>query len=380
MRIAVAPDSFKGSLTAVEAAQAMERGIHTVWPNAEIIRLPVADGGEGTVEALLLSTSGKAMTKEVTGPLGERVNAKWGILGDGKTAVIEMAEASGLLLVSSERRDPRFTTTFGTGELIKVALDHGMRKIIIGIGGSATNDGGAGMAQALGAKFLDRDGISLPWGGAALRLLDQIDLREMDTRLRRTEIVVACDVDNPLCGPSGASVVYGPQKGATKAMVEELDDALAHFAKAAQAATGNDVALSKGAGAAGGLGAGLMYFAGAQMKQGIQLVLNTMCFEQRIRDVDLVITGEGCTDAQTVHGKAPVGVASLAEKYRIPVICLSGALGDGYQAVLEHGIAATGSIVPRPMALEGCIRDADKLLEQASAEICRLLQVGKSLR
>lgn len=380
MRIAVAPDSFKGSLTAAQAARAMERGIHAAWPGAEVVCLPIADGGEGTVETLLASTGGKAMTTEVTGPLGERVNAKWGILGDGETAVIEMAEASGLLLLSPERRNPRLTTTFGTGELIEAALNHGMRKIIIGIGGSATNDGGAGMAQALGVRLLDCDGNALPWGGAALRQLRKIDLSGLDKRLRETDIIVACDVDNPLCGPSGASAVYGPQKGATEDMVRELDEALAHFAEIAWTATGRDLAREKGAGAAGGLGIGLMHFTGARMERGIRLVLEAMCFERRIQDADLIFTGEGRTDAQTAHGKAPVGVAEIAARHQVPVICLSGALADDYQAILQRGIAAAASIVPRPMGLRPCIRDAEHLLEQGTAEICRMIQVGQRLR
>jgi glycerate kinase len=253
MRIIVAPDSFKGSVSALDAATAMEKGIKQVFTDAEVIKLPIADGGEGTVEALVAATVGQVVYQSVIGPLGDKVNAFWGVMGDGETAVIEMAAASGLPLLTEDKRDPRITTTYGTGELVKAALDRGLRRIIIGLGGSATNDGGSGMAQALGARFLDIEGHELPFGGAALTKLARVELSRLDSRLKDTTIKVACDVDNPLCGPNGASAVYGPQKGAGPAMVSQLDEALGHFADKAQRATGRDVANTPGAGAAGGL-------------------------------------------------------------------------------------------------------------------------------
>ena len=294
MRIVVAPDSYKGSLAALGVAQAMERGILRVFPDAEVCTIPMADGGEGTVDALLAATGGKRRLSEVSDPLGKRITAQWGVLGDGCTAVIEMAAASGLTLQAAEQRNPRITSTHGTGELMRAVLDAGLRKIILGIGGSATNDGGTGMARALGARFLDTDGHELPDGGAALAGLQRIDLSLLDPRLRDTEITVACDVDNPLCGPRGASAVFGPQKGATPAMVAELDAALAHFAAVAQNATGRDIAEQAGAGAAGGLGAGLLFFTLAQLKPGVDIVLDAVGFSDLVKDADFVITGEGC--------------------------------------------------------------------------------------
>jgi len=296
MRIIVAPDSFKGSVSAVGTAGAIEKGIKQVFSEAEVIKLPIADGGEGTVEALVTATGGRVVYQNVVGPLGNMVEASWGIMGDGETAVIEMAAASGLPLVPKDKKDPRIATTYGTGELIKAALDRGLRKIIIGIGGSATNDGGSGMAQALGARFLDVDGQELPYGGAALANLDRVELSGMDGRLKDTKIMVACDVDNPLCGPSGASAVYGPQKGASPEMVAQLDEALRHFAGKVEQATGRDVAEYPGAGAAGGLGAGLLFFTNAALRPGVEIVLEAIGFEEMVKSAQLVITGEGRTD------------------------------------------------------------------------------------
>ncbi|GAB6174218.1 glycerate kinase [Paradesulfitobacterium aromaticivorans] len=357
----------------------MERGILAVFPDAKVIKVPIADGGEGTTEALVSATGGRIVPYKVMGPLGETVEARWGILGDGKTAVIEMAVASGLPLLSKEKRNPLIATTFGTGQLIKAALDQGIRKLIIGIGGSATNDGGAGMARALGAKFLDKLDNELPDGGAALQSLAKIDVSELDSRLAETRILVACDVDNPLCGPRGASAVYGPQKGATPAMVTELDQALKHFADLAKSTTGKDVAETPGAGAAGGLGAGLLIFTPAELRLGIQIILEAAGFEDKVKHADLVITGEGRTDMQTAHGKAPVGVAALAQKYKVPTLCLSGGLGPGHEYVLQHGIAGLMSIVPQPMTLEECLAAADELVGAATARLCRLVKVGMHL-
>lgn len=379
MRIIVAPDSYKGSLSAIEVANAMERGIFAVFTDAQVSKVPIADGGEGTVDALVTATGGQLKQTTVNGPLGDAVEAHWGILGDKKTAVIEMAAASGLTLIPNQQRNPLVTTTYGTGQLIKAALDKGMRKLIIGIGGSATNDGGTGMAKALGVKFLDSFENELPEGGAALRNLARIDVSELDPRLAETTILVACDVDNPLYGPRGASAVYGPQKGATPAMVEELDQALKHYAEVAKLSFGKDVALNPGAGAAGGLGAGLMLFTQAELRPGVQIVLEATGFEEKVKLVDLVITGEGRTDFQTAFGKAPVGVASIAKKFNVPAVCLSGGLGSGSEDVLEHGIKGLMSIVPQPMTLEECLSSAEELVQAATARICRLISVGMIL-
>lgn len=380
MRIIVAPDSFKGSVSALGVAEAMARGIHAVFHDADVLKVPIADGGEGTVEALVAATGGRLLHADVRGPLGEPVRAHWGISGDGGTAFLEMAAASGLPLVPKERRDPRITSTFGTGQLMKAALDAGLRKLVIGIGGSATNDGGTGMARALGARFLDADGRDLPEGGAALARLARIDLSALDPRLAEASVLVACDVDNPLCGPRGASAVYGPQKGATPEMVQELDAALGVFADAAKAATGRDIALLPGAGAAGGLGAGLLFFTPASLRPGVAIVLETTGFEALVQDADLVITGEGRTDFQTAMGKAPVGVAAVAKRHGVPVICIAGGLGDGADEVLAHGIDALATAVPQPMTLEACMGQGAALVEAAAARACRLVKVGLSLR
>lgn len=380
MRIIVAPDSFKGSLSALDVAEAMERGILAVFPAAEVIKMPIADGGEGTVEALVATTDGRLLRADVRGPLGETVSAQWGISGDGAMAFLEMAAASGLSLVPKELRDPRITSTYGTGELIRAALDAGLRKLVIGIGGSATNDGGAGMARALGVRFLDAVGRDLPEGGAALAHLARIDRSGLDPRLLEASILVACDVDNPLCGPRGASAVYGPQKGATPAMVQELDAALGIFADIAATATGRDVALLAGAGAAGGLGAGLLFFTSARLRAGVSIVLETTGFDPLAEGTDLVITGEGRTDFQTAMGKSPVGVAAMAKRHGVPVVCLSGGLGDGADDVLAHGIDALAASVTQSMALEDCMAQGAALVEAAAARICRLLKVGMSLQ
>ncbi len=376
MHIIVAPDSFKGSLSAIEVANAMERGIISVFPDAKVTKVPIADGGEGTVEALVTATGGRMMYEKVMGPLGDIVEACWGILGDNQTAVIEMAAASGLTLVSKDKLNPRIATTFGTGQLIKRALELGIRKLIIGIGGSATNDGGAGMARALGVKFFDELNNELPNGGAALKNLTKIDSKQLDPRLAKTTILVACDVDNPLCGPRGASAVYGAQKGATPEMIEELDQALKHYAEIAKQTTGREVAERPGAGAAGGLGAGLLFFTPSQLKPGVQIVLEATNFSEKVRLVDLVITGEGCTDLQTAHGKAPVGVAKIAQDYNVPAVCLSGSLGPGYDDVLQQGIGGIMSIIPKPMTLEECMGSADELIYAATTRLCRLVNIG----
>lgn len=379
MKIIVAPDSYKGSVSATKVADAIERGIKSVFPTAEVIKVPVADGGEGTAEALVAGAGGRILSTCVMGPLGNMIEAKWGILGDGKTAVIEMAAASGLTLVSEDDRNPRAATTFGTGQLIKAALDCGLRKIIIGLGGSATNDGGSGMAMALGARLAGSDGKDIALGGGALASLAEIGLQDLDKRLRETKILAACDVTNPLCGPSGATAVYGPQKGATPAMIAELDAALSHYAAIAAGVTGRAVAELPGAGAAGGLGAGLMFFTDAQLMPGVELVLETTGFSRLLQGADLVITGEGRTDYQTVFGKAPVGVAGVARRAGVPVVCLSGSLGEGADEVLSQGIGALMSIVPGPVALAECMQKGEQFIEEAAARLGRLLIIGGKL-
>lgn len=380
MRIIVAPDSFKGSVSALGVARAMARGIRAVFPAAEVVTIPIADGGEGTVEALVAATGGRLLQAEVSGPLGEPLQAAWGVSGDGTTAFIEMAAASGLPLVPKARRDPRITSTTGTGQLLLAALDAGLRKVVLGIGGSATNDGGTGLARALGVRFLDAAGADLPDGGAALAGLARVDVSQLDPRLAETSLLVACDVDNPLCGPRGASAIYGPQKGATPAVVTELDAALLTFARLATAVTGRDVAHRPGAGAAGGLGAGLLYFTSATLRPGVAIVLETTGFEALVQGADLVFTGEGNTDAQTAMGKAPVGVAAVARRHGVPVVCLSGGLGEGADEVLGLGIGALASTVPGPLDLEACMAQGPALIEAAAARACRLLQVGMSLQ
>ena len=376
MRIVVAPDSFKGSLSALAVAEAMERGVRSVFPDASVARVPIADGGEGTVEALVAATGGRLESRRVTGPLGEPVEARWGVLGDGRTAVVEMAAASGLTLVPRERRNPRVTTTRGTGELVRAALDAGLRRVVVGLGGSATNDGGAGLARALGIRFLDDAGRDLPEGGAALARLARVDLAGRDARIAAAEVVVACDVDNPLTGPRGASAVYGPQKGATPAMVAELDAALERYARVAREATGRDVAGLPGAGAAGGLGAGLLFFTPARLRPGVEIVLEMTGFDALVRGADLVLTGEGRTDFQTAMGKAPVGVAAAAKRHGVPVVCLSGGLGPGADEVLARGIDALAVAVPGPMGLEEAVARARELVEAGAARACRLVALG----
>lgn len=373
MKVVIAPDSYKGCLSALEVAKAMERGVLSVFPSAEVRKIPIADGGEGTVAALVTATNGQLRQTEVTDPLGNKIIAHWGVLGDGRTAVIEMAAASGLPLVPKEKRDPRVTTTYGTGELIKAALADGLAKIIIGIGGSATNDGGTGMARALGVRFLDAAGQEVAAGGGSLAEICQIDTTGLDPRLKNTEIVVACDVDNPLCGTRGASAVFGPQKGATPEMVQQLDAGLAKYASCARQATGRDVAEKAGAGAAGGLGAGLMFFTPAQLKPGVEIVLDAVGFSDIVRDADFVITGEGRTDFQTAFGKAPVGVAKVAKTHGVPVFCISGGLGEGADDVLAQGIDAVMSICDRPLSLEECMAAGAQLIEPAAARLSRIV-------
>lgn len=380
-KFVVAPDSFKESLSAKGVCIAMENGIHNVFPDAIVNHVPMADGGEGTVEALVDATEGKIIEVDVQGPLkGQVIKAKYGILGDGRTAVIEMAEASGLGLVPREDRNPLITTTYGTGELIKAALDQGVDGIVIGIGGSATNDGGAGMAQALGAKLLDKDGEQIDFGGGSLGKIEKIDISELDERLHKTKIRVACDVDNYLTGITGASAVFGPQKGATPEMVQILDDNLKHYANIIKRDLGKEVDEFEGAGAAGGLGAGLMAFTNATLQKGVEIVIDTIGLEWKIRDCDFVITGEGGMDFQTKFGKTPYGVAKVAEKYNKPVFAIAGTLGENFEELYEHGFSAIFSVMQKPCSLEQALKDGATNIEKTVESIVRMIKVTKGVQ
>lgn len=379
MKILIAPDSFKGSLTSIEAANAIAKGFLRAFTSAVIEKIPMADGGEGTVEALVNATGGSVRRLRVTGPLGQEVDSYYGVLGDNQTAVIEMAAASGLTMIEKDKRNPSITTSLGTGELIMQAIDDGFRKIILGIGGSATNDGGAGMAQALGVRFLNESGEDLPMGGLSLRHLSRVDISGIDSRVAKTEIIVACDVDNPLLGQRGASAVYGPQKGATSEMVHKLDEALRNFADVSRLATGRDAAEIPGAGAAGGMGAGLLFFTNAVLKPGIEIVIEATQMRQRMMKADLVITGEGMTDSQTSYGKAPAGIGELAAKCKKVAICLSGSLGLGAEDILGDGIHAFSNITPGPITLDECISNAAVLLESSAFRFALALKAGMTL-
>ena len=375
MKILVAPDSFKGSLTAMEAAESIKKGILRADPKIEVDLLPMADGGEGTVQSLVDATAGEIIEKEVTGPLGEKVKAFYGLLGDEETAVIEMAAASGLPLVPEGKRDPSKTTTYGTGELIASALEQGINKIIIGIGGSATNDAGVGMAQALGAEILDKNGEQVEFGGANLEQINEINLDKLDSRLKDLEILVACDVDNPLYGKNGAACVYAPQKGADKEMVEKLDQNLRHFNQIVIKELGKNTNKIPGAGAAGGLGAGLVAFLDAELKAGVDIILDFINFKKRLKGVDLVITGEGMLDGQSIFGKTPIGVSRTAARKEIPVIAVAGTLGDGVEKVLDYGISSYFSIIDRPSELKDVVARSSGLLADLSEQIIRTIKI-----
>lgn len=376
MKIIVAPDSFKESLGAKEVALAIEEGIKKVFPQAEVIKVPLADGGEGTVEAMVEARGGKIVKKKVTSPLGEKIDAYFGILEDEFTAIVEMAQASGLSLIPQKKRNPLFATTYGTGELIKEALDRGCQKIIVGIGGSATVDGGAGMAQALGAKLLDKEGNEVPFGGAGLEEIININMEKFDTRIADVEVVVASDVDNPLCGPQGAARVYGPQKGATPEMVEILDRNLAHFARLIKKFLRKEVADIPGAGAAGGLGAGLIAFLGAKLKPGIDLMIEASHLQEKLKGADLVISGEGRIDEQTAYGKAPMGVTERAKKKNIPVILIGGEIRGDIKVLYEKGVDALVSSIDRVSSFTEVIKNSRQALMDASERAMRLVKIG----
>ncbi|MBV5348942.1 glycerate kinase [bacterium] len=372
MKIVIAPDSFKGSLSALEVARAIERGIKKVDSGIETILVPMADGGEGTVQSLIDVSGGKIVELIVHDPLFREIKSFYGIMGDGETAVVEMAAASGLPLLNPEERNPLLTTTYGTGELIKDALNRGCRKFIIGLGGSATNDGGCGMAQALGVKFLDKNGNEVGRGGGQLSEIISIDLSGIDQRIKTASFLAACDVDNPLYGPKGASAVYGPQKGASEEDVITLDNGLKHFAQIVKQQLRIAIKDVPGSGAAGGLGAGVMIFLNARLERGITIVTRTTQLAEKMAGADLVITGEGRIDFQTAFGKTPFGVAQIAREYNIPVIAMAGSLGEGYQSLYEKGFDGIFSIIDQPMSLKEAIDQAAELLENAAENVVRL--------
>lgn len=374
--IILAPDSFKESMTAKEVCEAMERGIRKANSQIRCIHVPMADGGEGTMQSLVDATGGRVYSKEVVGPLGNNVVAEYGILGNGEIGVIEMASASGIHLVDSEKRNPLITTTFGTGQLIKACLDKRVKKLLIGIGGSATNDGGAGFIQALGGRLLDENGDDLSYGGGALAKLHTIDLSNLDERLKYVSVEVACDVNNPLCGKEGASYVFGPQKGATREMIEILDQNLSHYAEVIKEQLGKDVISKAGAGAAGGLGAGLMAFLDVKLKSGIEMVIEYANLEEKVRDADMVWTGEGSIDFQTQYGKTPLGVAMIAKKYNKPVIALAGRVGNDIDVLYDKGIDAIFGIMRGVTSIEEALVKGPENVEKTSENIIRLLNIS----
>jgi len=375
MKILICPDSFKESLSSIEVCDCIERGLKKANSKFKIEKIPLADGGEGTVKALVLATEGRSLKCRVRGPLGRKIWAGYGILGDGKTAIIEMAAASGLALVPLKRRNPLLTTTYGTGEIIANALNRGCRRIIIGIGGSATVDGGCGMAQALGAKLLDGKGKEVGFGGGEIGKIEKIDLKFMDKRVRGTKFIIASDVRNPLLGPRGAARVYGPQKGATPKMVERLERGLSHLAKVIRKELSISVENLPGAGAAGGLGAGLYAFLGAKMENGAELVMKIAGLDERIKKADMVITGEGQLDRQTLYGKAIMGVVKMARKYRVPVVCIAGSIMPETKDLYRLGVKGLFSTTTMPMSLQQAMGKSGSLLIDASENMGHLLNL-----
>ena len=372
MKITIAPGPLKESLSSSDAAQAIARGVRKFLPSAELIQVPMADGGEGTAQTIAGATGGSLRWAQVCGPLGRPVRASWAACGDGTTAVVEMARASGLELLQPAERDPMLTSTRGTGELILQALDWGATKIIVGVGGSATVDGGTGMAAALGVRFLDAEGRAIAdCRGGRLHDIRDVDVTGLDPRLRGVEVIVACDVTNPLTGPDGAAYTYAPQKGATPEQTEALERGLAHLSDVVRRRLGTDVAGMRGAGAAGGLGAGLVAFLRARIASGVETVMQAVGLREKMSGSSLVITAEGCIDWQSAFGKVVSGVASAAAEQGVPVVALAGSLGPGYEKVYGCGVSASFAIVNRPMDLEAALADADKLLEAAAESVLR---------
>jgi glycerate kinase len=375
-KVVLAPQGFKESLTGMQIAVAMSIGVKTVWPEAETVLIPVADGGDGTLQALVDSSGGEVRTAMVEDAIGRTIEAEWGALGNGTTAVIEVANAIGLARLNQDERDVRNASTFGVGQLFIEALDAGFSDFIIGVGGSATNDGGAGMIQAMGGKLTDSSGGDIARGGIPLSGLANIDVSELDPRMVGANVVVACDVNNPLCGTRGASAIFGPQKGATYEDIQELDAALANFAEVITKDLHTDVAEIPGAGASGGLGAGLMGFFDARLRLGADIVLEALSLDKHLADADLVIVGEGQFDRSTVFNKSPVAVAQRAKRRGTPVIGIAGSLGAGFREVHEHGIDAVFSLVNRPMSLKAAMEDTKRLVAIATEEACRALSLN----
>lgn len=371
MKIVIAPDSFKGSLTAIEAAQAIERGVKNALPSGETVIVPVADGGEGTMESLVTATNGHKVEWTVKGPMQNPVQAAYGVLGDSETCVIEMAMASGICLVNTENLNPMKATTFGTGQLIKKALDDGFRKFILAIGGSATNDGGIGMLQALGMRLLDSDGLSVRYGGAELARIATIDTCDFDGRIANSEFIIASDVQNPLIGENGATYVFGPQKGATPEMVKVLDKNLSHWADLVEKQIGIHLHDRPGAGAAGGIGGAFQAFFPSKTNRGVDIVITYSKLVEQLENANIVITGEGQIDFQTASGKTPMGVAEAAMKKGIPVFALTGSIGQGIDILYEHGITSVHSIINTPMSLQEAITRAEELLERTAEQVMR---------
>ncbi|GAB4517781.1 MAG: glycerate kinase [Anaerolineae bacterium] len=380
MKVIIAPNAFKGSLDAAGVAEAMAAGVRRVFPQAEILELPIADGGDGTLPLILRASGGEMVQVSVRDPLGRPVQAAFGVLPDGNTAVIEMATASGLRLLTLDELNPMRASTTGTGQLITAALDHGCRRIIIGVGGSATVEGGIGMAKALGVRLLDAQDQPIGEGGAALMNLHHIDLSQRDPRLAETEIIVASDVENPLVGEEGAARIFGPQKGATPEMVAQLEAGLTHYGQIIERETGIHVLTRPAMGAAGGITAALVAFLGARIESGAGVILDLMSMDTHLQGASLLLTGEGRIDAQTAYGKAPVVVARMAQKHGVPVTAFAGSLSDDADAVLAHGIDALVPIVSRPMPLEEAMRSASQLIEEAAYRAMLLVQLGFSTK
>ncbi|MGL5701278.1 MAG: glycerate kinase [Kluyvera sp.] len=380
MKIVIAPDSFKESLSALNVARAIEAGFREIYPQAEYVKVPMADGGEGTVESMVEASHGSYRYTDVMGPLGETVNARWGLMGDGKTAIIEMAAASGLHHVPPAQRNPLLTTSFGTGELMVAALESGVENIILGIGGSATNDGGAGMMQALGAQLFDDNGEALAQGSGAPDNLARIDLSALHPGLARITLTVACDVNNPLCGPGGASAVFGPQKGATPEMVARLDAMLDNWGQVMAQTSGRDVRQIAGAGAAGGMGAALVGLLNARLQPGVEIVVQALKLEEHVKDATLVITGEGRLDSQSICGKTPIGVARVAKRHHKPVIALAGGLKDDHQVVYEHGLDAAFAILPGIVTLSQALDAAYDNLKLTARNVAAVWKMAQSAK
>jgi glycerate kinase len=377
--VVIAPDSFKESLTALEVAEAIEEGfreIHSTW---DYQKIPMADGGEGTLQSLIDATGGEMKTTKAKNPLNDEITAQYGLIHEGKQAVIEMATASGLELIASNERDAMAATSWGLGDLIKAALDDGVEEILIGIGGSATNDAGAGMLQSLGGKLLDENGEQIPLGGAGLSELATIDLSEMDERLEAVKFEVASDVNNPLTGENGASYIYGEQKGATSEQIEQLEQNIKHFADLIEKSLDKDIREIPGAGAAGGLGAALIAFLDAELRKGGDVIVEMLALEEKIEKADLVITGEGGINNQTIYGKTPIVVAEVAKKFDLPVIAIAGSLSDDYEEVYENGLEAVFSVLPKVVELETALEEAYDNVKSTARNIAATLKIAKKL-